>query len=148
MHVHHFRVRAAQNLSGFSQFIVGFLLILLSSATTTATTTPSTIILGDDRCANPFDLLVLFFDFLGIGLWVRIQPGLTILQRIQNLFLLIGIHLLTQTFVVAGALSRRTHRVNVAVKRVFRIHAFFHFLVLICELLRLLDHFLDLLLPM
>merc|ERR1712190_336680 len=131
--------------SAFLQLIVCFLLILLSSTAPAATAT-STIVLGNDRRTNALNLLVLLLDFFSICLWVRIQPRLPIFERVENLLLFVGVHLLTKSLVVTRAFSCRTHRMNVPIERILCIHALLHFLVLVCELLRLLDHLLDLLL--
>merc|ERR1712083_1253495 len=126
-------------LSDISQLIVSLLFFLLSA------TTATTVVLGHDRRTNAFNLLVLLLDFLSICLWVRVEPRLPVFQGVQNLLLLIRVHLLAQTFVLPRAFCRRAHGMNIAVHGVLCVNALLHFLVLVGELFRLLDHFLNLL---
>merc|ERR1711904_608430 len=122
-------------------------LILLVSGVISASSAASlAIVLGDDGCTDSLDLLVLVLDLLGVCLWVRVDPLLTILECILDLLLLIGVHLLAQTLVLTGALYCRLHGVHVAIEGVLRINAVLHLLVLFSELLCLLDHLLNLLL--
>mmetsp|Transcript_33185 Transcript_33185/g.71526 ORF Transcript_33185/g.71526 Transcript_33185/m.71526 type:complete len:234 (+) Transcript_33185:141-842(+) len=131
---------SAQSLMAASQLVMGLLLIFIPSSRCTA----SSVVLGDDWGADSLDLLMLLLDFLCISLWVGIQPRLTILEGIQNLLLLIGIHLFTETLVVSGAFGGRAHGMDVAVEGVLRINTFLDLLVLIRKLLGLADHLLDL----
>merc|ERR1712194_741633 len=78
-----------------SQFIVRFLLVLLITATTLAATA-GLIILRHDGGADAFDLLLLLLNLLGLRLWVRVEPGLAILQGIPDLLLLVRVELLAQ----------------------------------------------------
>merc|ERR1712061_157334 len=129
----------------FSKLVVGLLLVLLVAATAAATTSSGTIVLGNDRCTDAFHLLLFFLDFLRISLWIRVEPRLTVLQRILDFFFLVVIKLLTKTLVLARSLCGGAHRVEVPVKRVLRINALLHFFVFVGELLGLLDHFFNLL---
>merc|ERR1719183_1267669 len=122
----------------FSQFVVSLVFLLLASAT--AASAASTVILGNDRCTNALNLLVLFLDFFGVCLWVGIKPRLSVLQGIQNLLFLVRVHLFTQTFVLARTFRGGTHGMNVPIKRVFRIYTLLDLLVLVRELLGLFDH--------
>merc|ERR1712187_541990 len=97
---------------------MSLLLILIASAAHTAASAALPIIFGYNRSADAFHLLVLLLDLLSIGLRVRVEPGLAILQRIHDFLLLLRIHLLAQALVVARPLGRRSHRVDVTVKGV------------------------------
>merc|ERR1719235_701240 len=125
-----------------SQLVVRLLLILITAAATAA----STVVLRHDGRAHTLDLLVLLLDLLGIGLRIRVYPRLPILDGIHDFLLLVLIKLLTETLVVTRALRSGAHRVQIAIESVLRIDALLHLLVLVSELLRLLDHLLDLLL--
>merc|ERR1719190_142838 len=122
------------------------ILVLLTACVTAATTTTSTVVLRHDGCANALNLLVLLLDLLRVGLRVRVHPRLAILESVHDLLLLVGVHLLAEALVVAGALRGAAHRVHVAVEGVLGVDALLDLLVLIGELLGLLDHLLDLLL--
>merc|ERR1719253_1604707 len=126
-----------------SELIVSLLLVLVGGTTAGAA---GAVVLGHDRRADALDLLVLLLDLLGVRLRVGVQPGLAILERIHDLLLLLGVHLLAKALVVAGTLSGAAHGVDVAIEGVLRVDALLHLLVLIRELLSLLDHLLDLLL--
>merc|ERR1712013_554370 len=129
-----------------SQLIMGFLFVFFSPSGATSTAAACSIVLGDDGGTNALHFLVFLFDLLRICLGVGIQPRLAVFQCIHNLLLLLGIELLTETFVFSRALNCRTHGMNIPIKCILRIHTLFHFLVLISELLSLLDHLLNLLL--
>merc|ERR1712093_734026 len=120
---------------------MGFVLFITAIITSTATTTLA-VVLRDDGCTDPLDLLVLVLDLLGVCLWVRVNPLLTVLECILDLLLLVRVHLLAQTLVLARALDCRLHRVHVAIKGVLRIDALLYLLVLFGKLLCLLDHLL------
>merc|ERR1719193_409864 len=111
-----------------------------------ATGAAGAVVLRDDRGADALDLLVFLLDLLGVGLRIRIQPRLAVLQRVHDLLLLLGIHLLAEALVLAGALRGGAHGVDVAVEGVLGVDAFLDLLVLVGKLLRLLDHLFDLLL--
>merc|ERR1712124_111850 len=87
------------NLSNISKFIVCLLFIFLATASTSTATT-STIVLGDDGCADAFDFLVFLLHFLCICLRIRIHPRLSILQCIHDLLLLFIIELLAESLVL------------------------------------------------
>merc|ERR1712187_759909 len=95
-----------------SQLIMGLLLVLIT--TTAAAGATLAIVLRDDRGADALNLLVLLLDILGVRLWVRVQPGLSVLQGVHDFLLLLRVHLLAQTLVVTGALGGRAHGVDVA----------------------------------
>mmetsp|Transcript_105074 Transcript_105074/g.336267 ORF Transcript_105074/g.336267 Transcript_105074/m.336267 type:complete len:155 (-) Transcript_105074:726-1190(-) len=122
------------------------LLVLVAATAATGTAAALAVVLGDDRRADALHLLVFFLDLLGIRLRVGVQPRLAVLERVKDLLLLLGIHLLGQALVVTRALSRAPHGVDVAVEGVLGVHTLLDLLVLVCELLGLLDHLLDLLL--
>merc|ERR1719401_2981337 len=130
-----------------SQLVMRLVLVLLTACITAATTTAaSTVVLRHDGRANTLDLLVLLLDLLRVGLRVRVHPRLAVLESVHDLLLLVGVHLLAEALVVAGALRGAAHRVHVAVEGVLGVDALLDLLVLIGELLGLLDHLLDLLL--
>merc|ERR1719401_1591598 len=130
-----------------SQLVMRLILVLLTACITAATTTAaSTVVLRHDGRANALDLLVLLLDLLCISLRVRVHPGLAVLESVHDLLLLVGVHLLAEALVVAGALRSAAHRVHVAVEGVLSVDALLDLLVLIRKLLGLLDHLLDLLL--
>merc|ERR1719506_997038 len=104
------------------------------------------VVLLDDRGADALDLLLLLLDLLSVGLRVAREPVLPILDGIIDGLLLILVHLLTEALVVAGPLNRGLHGVDVSVESVARVNALLRQLVLLCELLGLADHLLDLLL--
>mmetsp|Transcript_65145 Transcript_65145/g.169278 ORF Transcript_65145/g.169278 Transcript_65145/m.169278 type:complete len:661 (-) Transcript_65145:54-2036(-) len=122
------------------------LLILIAAAAHATASATLAVVLGHNGGADALHLLVLLLDLLGIRLRVRVQPGLAILEGVHDLLLLLLVHLLAQALVLARPLSRRPHGVNVAVEGILGIDALLHLLILISELLRLLDHLLDLLL--
>merc|ERR1711934_554826 len=99
------------------------LVLIIPSFITTTTATALAVVLRDDGCTDPLNLLVLVLDLFGVCLWVRIQPLLTVLESILDLLLLIRIHLFTQTLVLAGALDCRLHRMHVAIEGILRINA-------------------------
>merc|ERR1712157_402317 len=68
-----------------SELIMRLILILL--ATTAAATSTCAVVLGYNRCADALNFLVLLLDLLGICLWIRVQPRLTILESIHDLLL-------------------------------------------------------------
>merc|ERR1711939_1138912 len=100
-------------------------LMLIVSTFISATTAASlAIVLGDDGRTDSLDLLMLVLDLLGVCLWVRVDPLLTILECILDLLLLIGVHLLAQTLVLTGALYCRLHGVHVAIEGILGINTF------------------------
>merc|ERR1711972_1306429 len=103
------------------QLIVSFLFVFITSAAASAAA--STVILGYNGCADALHLLMLLFDFFSICFGVRIQPRLTILEGVHNLFLLIIIHLLTQAFVFTRSFRGGAHGVNVAIESVLGINS-------------------------
>merc|ERR1719194_326160 len=111
-----------------------------------ATAAGALVVLLDDRGADALDLLLLLLDLLRVGLRVARQPILPILDGVIDRLLLILIHLLTETLVVARSFNGRLHRMDVAVESVARVNALLRELVLLRELLRFPDHLLDLLL--
>merc|ERR1719215_2096746 len=115
-----------------SELIVSLLFLLLARTGTAAAAT-SAVVLGDNGCADSLDLLVLLLDLLSIRLRVGVQPGLTILQRVQDLLLLVGVHLLAQALVVTRALGGGPHAVDVAIEGVLRVDALLDLLILIGE---------------
>merc|ERR1719433_499528 len=134
---------ARQNLGGArsSKLVMRLLLFLIGTARAACT-----VVFRHDWRADAFDLLVLLLDLLRIGLRIGVQPGLAVLEGVHDLFLLVGVHLLAEALVLTGPLCGRAHGVDVTVKGVFGVHALLDLLVLICKLLRLLDHLLNLLL--
>merc|ERR1719456_1341486 len=74
------------------------------------------------------------------------EPILAVLDRVEDRLLLVLVHLVAHARVVARALDRALHRVEVVVERVPGVDALLDELVLLRELLSLLDHPLDLLL--
>merc|ERR1719401_1576482 len=130
-----------------SQLVMRLILVLLTACiTAAATTTASTVVLRHDGRANALNLLVLLLDLLCISLRVRVHPRLAVLESVHDLLFLVGVHLLAEALVVAGALSGAAHRVHVAVEGVLSVDALLDLLILIGKLLGLLDHLLDLLL--
>merc|ERR1719401_2287495 len=130
-----------------SQLVMRLVLVLLTACVTAATTTTaSTVVLRHDGCADALNLLVLLLDLLRVGLGVRVHPRLAVLESVHDLLLLVGVHLLTEALVVAGALRGAAHRVHVAVEGILSVDTLLDLLVLIGKLLGLLDHLLDLLL--
>merc|ERR1719506_1002879 len=119
------------------------LVFVVISATTAAA---ALVVLLDDRGADALDLLLLLLDLLRVGLRVAREPVLPILDGIVDGLLLVLVHLLPEALVVAGALKRGLHRVDVSVESVARVDALLGELVLFRELLRFPDHLLDLLL--
>merc|ERR1711966_98815 len=71
----------------------------------TTATAASAVVLGDDRCTDAFDFLVLLLHFLGISLRIGVNPGLSILQRIHDLLLLLFIQLFAETLVLTRSLD-------------------------------------------
>merc|ERR1712170_49671 len=65
------------------QLIVSFFLVLITTAGTSSAA--SAIILGHNWCANTFNFFVLFFNLLSISLRIRVQPRLTVFQRVHDL---------------------------------------------------------------
>merc|ERR1719460_2254514 len=104
------------------------------------------VVLLDDRGADALDLLLLLLDLLRVGLRVAREPVLPILDGIVDGLLLVLVHLLPEALVVARALNRGLHRVDVSVESVARVDALLRQLVFLRELLRFPDHLLDLLL--
>merc|ERR1719401_71305 len=130
-----------------SQLVMRLVLVLLTACVTAATTTTaSTVVLRHDGCADALNLLVLLLDLLRVGLGVRVHPRLAVLESVHDLLLLVGVHLLTEALVVAGAFRGAAHRVHVAVEGVLSVDTLLDLLVLIGKLLGLLNHLLDLLL--
>merc|ERR1719194_117953 len=111
-----------------------------------ATAAGALVVLLDDRGADALDLLLLLLDLLRVGLRVAREPILPILDGIVDGLLLILIHLLTETLVVARSFNGRLHRMDVSVESVARVNALLRQLALLRELLRFPDHLLDLLL--
>merc|ERR1719379_1543050 len=111
-----------------------------------STTTGALVVLLDDRGADAPDLLLLLLDLLSVGLRVAREPVLPILDGIIDGLLLVLVHLLTETLVVARSFNGRLHRMDVAVESVASVDALLGKLVLLRELLGLADHLLDLLL--
>merc|ERR1719456_2043786 len=128
---------------GDLELVVRIIILFLVSASTTGT---AAVMLRDDGCADALDFLVLLLNFLRIRLRVRRHPFFAILQCLFDAVLLIVIQLLAQALVVTRALCGRTHGVHVVLEGVLGIHALLHLLVLICELLSLRYHTIDLLL--
>merc|ERR1719272_387294 len=116
------------------QLVVGFFLILFS-ASIAVTTLATLVVLGNNRGTDAFNFLVFLLDFFGVGFRIGVKPGLTILESIHNLLLLLFIELLTQALVFTGSLCRRPHRVEITVERVLGINTFLDLLVLVCNLL-------------
>merc|ERR1719235_1603882 len=123
------------------RLVIVVFIIVRASAPTAAL-----VVLLDDRGADAFDLLLLLLDLLRVSLRVAREPVLAILDGIVDGLLLILVHLLAETLVVARPLNGRLHRVDVPVKGVARVDALLRELVLLRELLGLPDHLLDLLL--
>merc|ERR1712187_174050 len=123
-----------------SQLVMRLILVLLTTRVTAATSTASTIVLRHDGCANALDLLVLLLDLLRISLRVRVHPRLAVLESVHDLLLLVGVHLLAEALVVAGALRGAAHRVHVAVEGVLGVDTLLDLFVLIGKLLGLLNH--------
>merc|ERR1719194_289767 len=111
-----------------------------------ATAAGALVVLLDDRGADALDLLLLLLDLLRVGLRIAREPILPILDGIIDRLLLVLIHLLTETLVVARSFNGRLHRMDVAVESVARVDALLGELVLLRKLLGLADHLLDLLL--
>merc|ERR1719162_1875912 len=89
-----------------SQIVMSLLLILVTAITFSATATAtSAIVLGNDGSTNALYLLVLLLHFLSIGLGVGVNPSLAIFQCIHDLFLLNGVKLFTEAFVLSRPLN-------------------------------------------
>merc|ERR1719281_2410082 len=101
---------------------MGFALILLAAISAGA----SLVVLGHNRGANTFDLLVLLLHLLGVGLGVRLQPLLTLLDGLHDLLLLLLLKLLAQALVVTGSLGGHLHGVQVVVESVLGIDPLLH----------------------
>merc|ERR1711957_534127 len=125
--------------SGCSELVVSLILVLVSASAPFGTAAALPVVLGDDGRADALNLLVFLLDFLCVGLWVRVQPRLAVLQGVQDLLLLIRVHLLAEALVLARALRSRPHRVDVPIEGVLGVHTLLDFLIFIGELLRLLD---------
>merc|ERR1719329_1881324 len=123
---------------------MGFLLVIISTGVA-ATAATSSIVLGDDWCANAFHLFVLFLHFLRISLRIGVDPRLTILQCVHDLLLLLFIQLFTETLVLTRSFNSGAHRVQVAIEGVLGIDTLLDFLILVSELLGFLNHLLNLL---
>merc|ERR1719433_1443958 len=134
---------ARQNLGGArsSKLVMRLLLFLIGTARAA-----SAVVFRHDWRTDAFDLLVFLLDLLRICLRVGVQPGLAVLQGVHDLFLLVGVHLLAEALVLTRPLCGRAHGVDVTVKGVFGVHTLLDLLVLVCKMLRLLDHLLYLLL--
>merc|ERR1712194_522815 len=102
--------------SGCSELVVSLILVLVSACVTSGTATALPVILGDDGRADALHLLVFLLDFLCVGLWVGVQPRLAVLQGVQDFLLLIRVHLLAEALVLARALRRGPHRVDVPIE--------------------------------
>merc|ERR1711937_232483 len=103
-----------------SQLVVRLLLILITAATTAT----STVVLRHDGRAHALNLLVLLLDLLGIGLRIRVNPRLPVLDGVHDFLLLVLIELLTEALVIAGALRSGAHRVQVTIEGILRVDAF------------------------
>merc|ERR1712046_67053 len=90
---------------GTSKLIVGFLFVLFATFTSATTTTSCTIVLGNDGCTDAFYFLMLLLDLLCVCLGIGIYPRLSILQRVHDLLLFLGIQLLTETLVLTRSLN-------------------------------------------
>merc|ERR1712146_212832 len=134
------RPRHDQHLQLVVRLVVVVLVLVV------AATAAALVVLLDDRGADALDLLLLLLRLLRVSLRVGREPVLTVLDRVIDRLLLVLVHLVAHTRVVAGALDRGLHRVEVVVERVASVDALLHELVLLRELLRLTDHLLDLLL--
>merc|ERR1712127_758675 len=66
---------------GCSELVVGLVLVLVAAAALA-------VVLGHDGRANALHLLVLLLDLLGVGLGIRVQPRLAVLQGVEDLLLL------------------------------------------------------------
>merc|ERR1712166_698164 len=86
------------------QLVMRLLLILL--ATGVATTTATLVVLGDNRGTDAFDLLVFLLNLLGVGLRVRVQPRLAVLERVHDFFFFLLVKLLAEPLVLARAFCR------------------------------------------
>merc|ERR1719182_366595 len=122
-----------------SQLIVSLLVVVIVVIIPT-TTSAALVVLLDDRAADALDLLLLLLRLLGVRLRVRREPVLAVLDRVEDRLLLVLVHLVAHPGVVAAALDRALHRVEVVVEGVARVDALLDELVLLSELLRLLDH--------
>merc|ERR1711957_1058111 len=60
------------------QLVMRLFLVLL--ATRVAAATATLVVLGHNRGADAFNLLVLLLDLLGVGLWVRVEPRLPVMS--------------------------------------------------------------------
>merc|ERR1719240_1941117 len=122
------------------------IVLILVVVIITTTGTSALVVLLDDRAADALNLLLLLLDLLGLGVRVRGEPVLAVLDRIVDGLLLVLVHLLAEALVLARALNRGLHGVEVVVEGVARVDLLLEELVLLRELLGLLDHLLDLLL--
>merc|ERR1711970_1192341 len=114
--------RNLQRESGYLELIMSFILIFFHATTATTAAATSLVVLGNDWRANTLHFLLLFLDFFCVCLRVGIQPRLTILQGLHDLFLLIIVELLAETFVVTRSFSGGAHGVQVSIESVFGIH--------------------------
>merc|ERR1712050_739610 len=94
-----------------SELIVRLILLLI--ATCLASLATGAVVLRHDRRTDALHLFVLFLDLIGIGLGIGVKPGLSILQGVHDFFLLLFVHLLAQSLVLARAFRRGAHGVNV-----------------------------------
>merc|ERR1712070_1023658 len=99
------------------QLIVSLILVLIA----TISTSTSLVVLGHDRGTDTLDLLVLLLHLLGISLWVRLDPLLTLLDSLHDLLLLLLLELLAQALVVTATLSGHLHTVQVVVEGVLGV---------------------------
>merc|ERR1712050_385778 len=95
-----------------SELIVRLILLLIATCTLASLATGA-VVLRHDRRTDALHLFVLFLDLIGIGLGIGVKPGLPILQGVHDFFLLLFVHLLAQSLVLARAFRRGAHGVNV-----------------------------------
>merc|ERR1711988_773139 len=92
--------RSASSRSA-SELIMRLIVVVIVVVPTSCAAAGALVVLLDDRRADALDLLLLLLDLLRVGLRVAREPVLPILDGVVDGLLLILVHLLAETLVVA-----------------------------------------------